>query len=153
MTPNRLILIRQCFFLMFIISSFTLLSCNSETDEQVLVSSLDGLISAIENRERTDVRQYLSKDFLAQRKQGRAQAEQIMLFYFRQNQNISIYRLQQDVQINKDRAEVTLIVMITGSSGLLPERGNRYQVDMLWRKQAGAWLLSNVNWERSLSDG
>ena len=136
-------------FIMLIVSTFLLPSCSSETDEQRLNTALAGLFSAIENRQRSDVRQYLSKDFLAQRKQGRADAERIMLLYFRQNQNISIYRLQQDVKINKDRAEITLIVMVTGSSGLLPERGNRYQVDMLWRKQSGGWLLSNVNWERN----
>ena len=134
---------------MLTVSSLFLFSCSSDTDEQLLNTALDGLISAVENRQRSEVRQYLAKDFLAQRKQGRAEAERIMLFYFHQNQNISVYRIQQDVQINKDRAEVTLMVMITGSGGLLPERGSQYQVEMLWRKQDDAWLLANVNWERS----
>ena len=84
-----------------------------------------------------------------QRKQGRAEAESLMLLYFRQNKNISLYRVEQDIQINEDRADVTLLILVTGSSGLLPERSGRYQVEMLWRKQEGDWLLSRVNWKRS----
>jgi len=134
--------------IMLIISALLLSACSSESDEQLLNAALDGLVLAIEKRQRGEVRQYLAKGFLAQRKQGQAEAERLMLFYFQQNPTISIYRMQQEVIINNDRAEVSLLVMLTGSSGLLPERGSRYQVDMLWQKQEGVWRLANANWER-----
>ncbi|MCW9024413.1 MAG: hypothetical protein OQK73_06990 [Gammaproteobacteria bacterium] len=123
-------------------------ACSSDDDMTLLQSSLSGLIQAVEEKEPRTVRRYLSRDFLAQRNQGRTDVERIMLVYFRQNQNISIYTLEEDIQIKEDRAELSLIAVVTGASNFLPERGGKYLVDMLWQKEEGDWLLRRLNWER-----
>lgn len=123
--------------------------CSQRDDEALVRASVDSIIKAVENKERRAIREHLAKDFLAQRNHGKADIERIMLVYFRQNPKISIYRMEEDVQINGDRADVSLVVTVTGANNLLPERVGSYQVDMLWRKYDDEWLLSRLNWQRN----
>lgn len=84
-----------------------------------------------------------------QNKPGRTEAENLMLLYFCQYKNISLYRLEQNIKIDEAEAEVSLLIVVTGSAGMLPERGARYKVKMLWHKQADDWLVYQLNWKRS----
>jgi hypothetical protein len=73
--------------------------------------------------------------------------QMMMLYYFRQNPRISITVYDQDIRLDGEQADVSLKALLLGAQQLLPERAQRVEVEMRWRKQAGEWKLSRLRWQ------
>ncbi len=47
----------------------------------------------------------------------------------------------------EDRASAEFQVIVTGGSGLIPERGRWYRVSTGWRREGSDWMLISASWE------
>jgi hypothetical protein len=44
-------------------------------------------------------------------------------------------------------------VVLTGGSGLVPERGRWYKARTGWRRDGSDWMLISVSWENAIAPG
>jgi len=51
-----------------------------------------------------------------------------------------------EVRIEGERAFAKVRVLATGGSGLLPERGQTWEFDTVWRRDRGGWKVFNAEW-------
>ena len=122
-------------------------ACSRPPDEQQIHEAIEQIRDAIENRQSRAVLEHLSEDFKAQQTKTNRDIRGMMLFYFRQNRNISVYLTDESIRVTGTRADVTINALVTGAENLLPQRAQTYAVRMRWNKQDGDWQLSLLDWE------
>ena len=122
-------------------------ACSRPPDEKQIHEAITEMRDGIEQRQRKAVLKYLAADFKAQQSKSAKDINRLMLFYFRQNRNITVYLSNEAIKVVGTRAEVTLTALLTGAENLLPQRASSYAVQMRWNKLDGEWLLSRINWE------
>jgi len=67
-----------------------------------------------------------------------------------QNKDIGIQTGPLDVKIMQDRATVSFTLALSGGQGLLPDRGQIYQVQTGWRQEGDEWQLISASWKPTL---
>jgi hypothetical protein len=126
--------------------------CHRSSPEQRLRESMLALQSAIEERDPTAMHEWLAEDFVGPDgldREGARRLAQLMYLRYR-DVDISLGPLQ--IELQQEHASVRFTAVLTGGpGGLLPERGQVYDVQTGWRLEGGEdWRLTSANWSSAM---
>lgn len=122
-------------------------ACARPDPEQRLRAALGALQQGIEARDVDAIDAVLADDFIGPDAMDATQARRMAQLTFMRYRDVGVALGPADVDIDGDRATVTLTAVLGGGSGaLLPERANAYSVRSGWRLEGRDWRLSSVEW-------
>ena len=127
-------------------------ACSVSDREQQLRQQIRALQEAIDRRDVGDVEALLADDFVGNEGMDRRGARQLAAAVFLRHREVAARIGPVEVELRgQDDAVARFPVLATGGSGgLLPDRGQAYQVETGWRLQDGEWVLLNASWKPKL---
>ena len=127
-------------------------ACSVSDREQQLRQQIRALQEAIDRRDVGDVEALLADDFVGNEGMDRRGARQLAAAVFLRHREVAARIGPVEVELRgQDDAVARFQVLATGGSGgLLPERGQAYQVETGWRLVDGEWKLINASWTPNL---
>lgn len=127
-------------------------ACSVSDREQQLRQQISALQEAIDRRDVGDVEALLAQDFVGNEGMDRRGARQLAAAVFLRHREVAARIGPVEVELRgQDDAVARFPVLATGGSGgLLPERGQAYQVETGWRLIDGEWKLRNASWKPAL---
>ena len=131
------------------IASFA--ACSRSDPEKELRSTIAAMTQAIENHQVGDALDPVADDFTRESGAfGKQDARRLLAGAMLRNERIQLATTVTDVRIEGERAFVKLRVIATGGAGLLPERGQTWEFDTVWRREQGRWKVYNAEWREGL---
>jgi len=128
----------------------TLVSCGKKlTIEQQIIATLRNMETAAEEGRHLDFMENVSDDFSArQGSMGRLDFHRFMIFQINQHRRLQAQFFPIYVsETGDDTASAHFKLLVTGGAGMLPERGQLFEVETKWVQDGGDWLLSEADWE------
>lgn len=127
-------------------------ACSVSDREQQLRQQIRALQEAIDRRDVGDVEALLADDFVGNEGMDRRGARQLAAAVFLRHREVAARIGPVEVELRgQDDAVARFQVLATGGSGgVLPERGQAYQVETGWRLVDGEWKLRNASWKPAL---
>ena len=127
------------------------LSCGRSDPERELRAAVAAMAQAIEQREPAAFLDSISDDFARESGTfGKQEVKRLLAGAYLRNEKISVNAVVSDVRIDGDRARAKIRVLATGGAGLLPERGQSWDFDSVWRRESGRWKVYNAEWTEAL---
>ncbi|MDQ3189002.1 MAG: hypothetical protein M3Q28_08905 [Pseudomonadota bacterium] len=124
--------------------------CSRSDPERELRSAIAAMARAIEQREPTVFLDSVADDFSKESGTfGKHEVRRLLTGVYLRSEKISINAVVSEVRIEGKRAHAKVRVVATGSSGLLPERGQSWNFDSVWRRESGRWKLFNAEWNEA----
>ena len=131
--------------------AFSLGACSRSDPERELRTAVAAMAQAIEQREPAAFLDSISDDFARESGVfGKQDAKRLLVGAYLRNEKISVKAVVTDVRIDGDRARAKVRVFATGGAGLLPERGQSWNFDSVWRRESGRWKVYNAEWVEAL---
>ena len=127
-----------------------LAACDKTSDAEQIAQHIAAMQSAVEEKNFTAIKDHLHDDFIANGGLDAMEVNRLLQTYSLQHRNIGVTIIDSETTMDTafyDRAESTLSVVVTGSSGLLPSDGNIRTVSLTWVKDSGDWLVSKADWQ------
>ncbi|MEO8187033.1 MAG: nuclear transport factor 2 family protein [Burkholderiaceae bacterium] len=126
-------------------------ACSRSDPERELRSAVAAMSQAIEQREPATFLDSISDDFARESGAfGKQDVKRLLVGAYLRNEKISVSALVTDVRLDGDRARAKVRVVATGGAGLLPERGQGWDFDSVWRRESGRWKVYNAEWIEAL---
>jgi ketosteroid isomerase-like protein len=128
-----------------------LAACSRSDPEKELRSTIAAMAQAIEQHQVGDALDPVADDFTRESGAfGKQDARRLLAGAMLRNERIQLAATVTDVRIEGERAFVKLRVIATGGAGLLPERGQTWEFDTVWRREQGRWKVFNAEWREGL---
>lgn len=125
--------------------------CARSDPEQELRATVAAMAQAIEQHRVGDAVEAIAEDFTRESGAfGKADARRLLAGAMLRNEKIQLTAVVSDVRIEGERARARVRVLAAGGSGLLPERGQSWEFDTVWRRERGRWLVYNAEWREGL---
>jgi hypothetical protein len=135
----------------FVVLATAAIGCSRSDPERELRSAVASMAQSIEQREPAAFLDSLSDDFARESGAfGKQDVKRLLLGAYLRNEKISVNAVVTDVRIDGDRARAKVRVVATGGAGLLPERGQSWDFDSVWRRESGRWKVYNAEWTEAL---
>lgn len=77
---------------------------------------------------------------------GKRDVQRLLAGVLLRNEKIAVTTVVNSVVVTGDTARTKVRVVATGGSGLLPERGQSWELDAAWRREKGTWRVYNAEW-------
>lgn len=127
------------------------LACSRSDPEKELRAAIGDMAAAIDQQRVADSLKHVSEDFTRESGAfGKADARRVLAGAMLRNEKIHLTTSVTDLRIDGERAFVKLRVIAAGGSGLLPERGQMWEFDSVWRREDGQWKVYNAEWREGL---
>ena len=127
--------------------AFIVGACSRSDPEREVRAAVTAMAQSIENREPASFLDSISDDFSRESGAfGKQDAKRLLVGAYLRNEKISVNAVVTDVRIDGDRAHAKVRVFATGGAGLLPERGQTWNFDSVWRRESGRWKVYNAEW-------
>jgi len=119
------------------------------TVEQKVIAVIQEMASRVEAGERRAFISHVAEDFSGQGAiMTRDQLGALVLYQLNKNRRVSVSLMPIHVTTETPgEAEADFQMLLTGGQGLLPERGQLFDVETHWRESDGEWILSGASWE------
>jgi hypothetical protein len=130
-------------------AAFLLAACGDEPSvEQQIIGVITEMEALGEAGERRAFMKLVDDDFQGQQgRMARDDFQRFMVLQWNQNQKLHAQLFPIRVEpMDGDLAQARFRALITGGRGLIPERGELYQIETTWRKHGSDWLLLEANW-------
>ena len=127
-----------------------LVACDKTPDEDQIAQNIAAIKEAVEIKMFSGINNHLHNDFIANERLGAREVKRLLQMYSIQHKNIDITIIGSKTTVDatfSDRAETTLSVVVTGSSGRLPSDGSVRTVKLAWVKQSGDWFVRRASWQ------
>jgi hypothetical protein len=124
-------------------------ACGEEpTLEQQIIGVINEMETLAEAGERGAFMDRVDEAFAGQ--QGtllREEFRRYLVLQWNQHQRLYAQLFPISVQAEgRNHARARFKALVTGGRGMLPDRGELYQIDTTWRKVDGDWLLLSADW-------
>lgn len=123
--------------------------CGDEPSvEQQIIGVITEMETLAEAGERRAFMNLVDDDFQGQQgRMARDDFHRFMVLQWNQNQRLYAQLFPIHVEpVDNDLARARFRALITGGRGLIPERGELYQIETTWRRHGSDWLLVEANW-------
>ncbi len=121
--------------------------CARSDPERELRATIGAMAAAIERRDPGAFLDALADDFTRESGAfGKNDAKRVLAGALLRHEKISVTAVVTDVRIDGERAFAKVRVAATGGAGLLPERGQTWEFDCVWRREGGRWRVFNAEW-------
>ncbi|MCC5864906.1 MAG: hypothetical protein JJU31_07315 [Wenzhouxiangella sp.] len=127
-----------------------LVACSDPlSDEAQIRQRLDSMVDGLAERNARAVMAPLAEDFSADTwnldpRGARLLLEREMRAHERLRARVHDFSVELHGQ---DRATAEFRIILTGGSGLIPERGRWYRVNTGWRRDGSDWMMISASWE------
>ncbi|MDX2419047.1 MAG: hypothetical protein QNK19_16435 [Xanthomonadales bacterium] len=128
----------------------TLTACNEKLSvEQQIIATLRNMEYAAEEGQHLEFMTYIADSFGGQQgSMDRREFHRFMLFQINQNRRLQAQFFPIYVkEAGEDSAAAHFRLLVTGGAGLLPDRGQLFEVETQWQRDGGDWLLIGADWE------
>ncbi len=126
---------------------FLAAACGRSDPEKELRAAVAAMAQAIEQHRVADALEPVADDFTRESGAfGKQDARRLLAATLLRNEKIQVSATVTEVRIEGDRAFVKVRVLATGGAGLLPERGQTWEFDTVWRRDRGGWKVYNAEW-------
>ncbi len=137
-----------CLFLVW-----SLVACSRpEGEEAALQARLEGLAMTVEERDASDLTDFLAEDFSGPSGMTRELAQAYARTMMGRYSELGVTWTVNSLEIQGDRARTQLNVVLTGKA-MVPGfegRGRLMIVDLGWRRDGNEWYLVNAQWRGAL---
>ena len=137
-------------FAIFCLAALLLVACSKSTDEEQIAQNITAITEAVETKKFSAVQAHLHESFRANEQMDARQVKQLLTMYGLQHKKLGVTVVGSETTLDPvypDRAETTMSVVVTGSSGRLPSDGSVRTVDLEWIKDSGDWLVRKAKWQ------
>lgn len=137
-------------FFAIVLAGLSLSGCGEEPSvEQQVIASLEHMEQSAEEGRHLDFMAYVADDFSGQYGgMDRREFHRFMIFQMSENRRLHAQFFPIHVQQTGERqASAQFNILVTGGGGLLPERGQLFEVETNWIRDGSDWLLSKADWE------
>lgn len=146
----------------FLLAGLLLSACGEQLSvDQRIIANLEHMEDAAEEGRHLDFMGYVADDFGGQ--QGSMDRREFHRFMiFQMNENRRLHATFFPIHVREDSQEIEneingtaaragasarFRLLVTGGGGLLPERGQMFEVNTNWILENGDWLLLSADWE------
>jgi hypothetical protein len=130
-----------------LLAAVALAACSRGDPEKALRATIAAMAQAIEQHRVADALEPLTEDFTRESGAfGKQDARRLLAASMLRNEKIQISATIIALRIEGDRAFAKVRVIATGGSGVLPERGQTWEFDTVWRRDGAQWKLFNAEW-------
>ena len=134
-----------------LLAAVALAACSRGDPEKALRATIASMAQAIEQHRVGDALEPLTEDFTRESGAfGKQDARRLLAASMLRNEKIQISATITALRIEGDRAFAKVRVIASGGSGELPERGQTWEFDTVWRRDGAQWKLFNAEWNEGL---
>ena len=140
-------LLALSFLAMLLMATFS--ACSRPlTVEQQIIATIREMEARIENGEPRQFIGHVSENFSGQKGQlNRQQLRGLVVYQLNRHQRLHAQLFPISVnETGEETASAKFRALITGGPGWIPDQGQLYDFETLWRYQGGEWKLTNANW-------
>jgi hypothetical protein len=122
--------------------------------EQHIIGNLEQMEAAAEQGRHLDFMSHVADGFGGQHgSMDRREFHRFMIFQMNENRRLHANFFPIHVrESDKAGATAQFRILVLGGAGLLPERGQLYEVETRWIKEGSDWLLYKADWETVQAD-
>lgn len=140
-------LLALSFLTMLLMAAFS--ACSRPlTVEQQIIAAIREMETRIENGEPRQFIGHVSENFSGQNGQlNRQQLRGLVIYQLNRHQRLHAQLFPISVnETGEETASAKFRALITGGPGWIPDQGQLYDFETLWRYQGGEWKLTSANW-------
>lgn len=133
-----------------ILAVVLLLGCGERlTVEQQIIATLRNMEYAAEEGQHLNFMGYVADTFKGQQgSMDRREFHRFMIFQINQNRRLQAQFFPIYVtETSEETASAHFKLLVTGGAGILPERGQLFEVETHWLREGSEWELITANWE------
>jgi len=125
--------------------------CARSDPETELRTAIRGMARAIEQHRVSDALEAVAEDFTRESGSfGKQDARRILAGAMLRNEKIQLSTTVTEIRIEGDRAFARVRVIATGGAGPLPERGQTWEFESVWRRERRHWKVFNAEWREGM---
>jgi len=145
-----------------IVVAVALPACTSKSPEDKVREVIDKCQAAVKGHKPGGVMEHIAKDFRDNHGNSRDTLKAILLREMMTNKSLGIYITTTEVAVNGGEvtpsrqsssvpaggreAAASLKIVVTGSSGIVPERADGLRVKLKLREDDGKWIVTYADW-------
>lgn len=132
------------------IISLCLIACEETSDQEQIRQNIASVKKAVEMKSFSDIEKHLTRDFVANERLDANEVKQLLRMYSLRHKSIDATIIGSKTLMDPtfpDRAETTVSVIVTGSSGRLPADGSVRTVKVQWVKLSENWKMRSATWQ------
>jgi hypothetical protein len=139
----------RTWYLVMVVAA-VLLSCSPEPSvEQQVIGVIQDMEAQVEAGERRSFMEHVAADFIGQdpiMTHDQLSAMIMVELMRHQRVHVQVFPIQVTPTMPGE-AEAYFKVLLTGGPGLLPDRGQMFNITSRWLEQDEEWLLQSARWE------
>ena len=127
-----------------------LAACGEELSiDQQIIATIRNMETAAEEGEHFEFISYVTDSFRAQQgTMDRREFHRFMIFQINQNRRLQAQFFPIYVkETGEDMASAHFRILVTGGGGLLPDRGQLFDVETHWLRDGSDWKLDKADWK------
>jgi hypothetical protein len=134
--------------ILLIVLQLALIGCSKSPTETLLRETIDKMQAAGEARKLDGVIEHVSARFSGQSNSlTRDDLRRYLLAVIMRTQDLGVTRTSTAVEMKGELAIVSLGLLVTDGSGLLPSNGQLLKARTIWRFEENRWQLLEADWE------
>jgi hypothetical protein len=118
------------------------------TVSQQVIATIREMEIRLENGERRPFISLVAEDFNGQNGQlNRQELQRLVIYQLNRHQRLHVQLFPISVtETSGETASATFRALITGGPGWIPDQGQLYDFETLWRYEGGEWKLTSADW-------
>ena len=138
----------RCLGILLILLNLAFIGCSKSPTETLLRETIDSMQAAGEARKLDGVIEHVSPRFSGQSGSlTRDDLKRYLLGVIMRTQDLGITRTSTTVEMKGEAAIVTLGLLVTDGSGLLPSNGQLLNARTIWRFEDNRWQMLEADWQ------
>ena len=119
------------------------------TVSQQIIAAIREMETRIENGERRPFMDHVAEDFSGQNGQlNRQELRGLVIYQLNRHQRLHAQLFPISVtETSEETASAEFRALITGGPGWIPDQGQLYDFETLWRYEGGEWKLTYAVWK------